>query len=107
MVHIIHDGEAIGVGSNKTDQQIIDWVNYTNAVYAGTAAGMVDESNGETKIPVKLVLAKRAPDCAATTGIARANGSILAGYSANGLAASRCTLGASEVSVRSLSRWNP
>lgn len=106
VVHIIHDGEAVGVGSNKSDQQIIDWVNYTNAVYAGTAPGMVGENNGGTKIPVKLVLAKRTPDCMPTNGIVRVNASSLPQYSTYGLA-SNSDFGVSEETIRNLSRWNP
>lgn len=105
VVHIIHTGGLPGTMYNRSDADIIGWVNYTNEIFAGTAPGYVGEGAGGTKIPVRLVLAQRDPDCNATTGIIRVNGSGVAGYTANGVSAG--TIGVDELDIFALSRWDP
>src|SRR5690606_1584006 len=113
VVHIIHTGEPLGSVNNPSDQQIIDWVNYTNEVLEGTADGILGENNGGTKIPVRLVLAKRTEDCGSTNGIVRVNGSGVIGYVEKGIDYNNnfnpgsVEAGASQQSIRDLSRWNP
>lgn len=78
VVHIIHNGEAIGVGANISDAQVLsqlrvlnedfqrqnaDTVN-TPPEFAGVAAGL----------DIEFVLAKRNPEGQATTGIVRVDG---------------------------------
>src|SRR5690606_7204796 len=113
VVHIVHTGEPLGSVNNPSDQQIIDWVNYTNEVLEGTADGILGENNGGTKIPVRLVLAKRTEDCGPTNGIVRVDASGVIGYVEKGvdyynqIGIGSEALGAGQKSIRDLTRWNP
>ena len=113
VVHVIHTGEAIGTGVNKTDQQIIDWVNYSNAILAGTASGFLGPNNGGTEIPFKMVIAQRDAECNDVLGIVRKNGSVIPGYAQHGLnynlpniGSGSASSGASQEDIRNLSRWD-
>src|SRR5688572_4273767 len=78
VVHIIHNGEAIGTGANISDAQVLSQLRVLNedfnrgnadavntpAVFAGVA-GSLD---------IEFVLAKQDPDGLATNGIVRVNG---------------------------------
>lgn len=113
VVHIAHLGEAEGTFYNPSDQQIINWVNYTNDVLSGTANGILGENNGGTNIPVRLVLAKRTESCEPTNGIVRVNASGVPGYAEHGvdfdnpLGTGSEATGASHQDIRNLSRWDP
>lgn len=66
VVHVVSDGSPLGTSCNRTDAEVINWINHTNDIYAdnlvpGTSA----------VIPVKLVLAKIDPNCNPTNGIDR------------------------------------
>lgn len=102
VVHIIHTGGAIGSIYNPTDTRIIEWVEYTNQVLAGTAPGYVSDGDGGADLKIRLVLARRTPDCDSTNGILRVNGSVIPGYAANGVG----TPGVDEDLVFALSRWD-
>ena len=106
VVHVIHTGEAVGHGYNKSDAAIQAWLDYTNDIYAGTATGYVGAGAGGAVIPIRLVLAKRDESCNATSGIIRIDGSAIPNYSTNGLGR-RFTGGATEVSLKEESRWDP
>jgi len=54
VVHVLSKGDAIGDDNNPNDQQIIDWINYTNLILDGTGDRMLNDSNGGTVIPVKI-----------------------------------------------------
>ena len=89
VVHIIAPtGAAIGTAYNKSDAQIQAWLDHCNQMYAGTyqwAQGIPADFGTAATMPIKLVLAKRDPNCNATTGIVRYNGGALPGYDANGV----------------------
>lgn len=91
VVHVIESTDASNAGLSVTDAQIQTWLNNTNKMYATTYGnGYYVEGSGAdggTVIPVKLVLAKRAPNCTSTSGIVRYNGSTLLGsiYDQNGV----------------------
>lgn len=91
VVHLIYpSGAAVGSTYNKTDAQIQAWLDRANQMYAGTyawpAAGVPADFGQAQVFPIKLVLAKRDPNCNATTGIVRYDGGNLAGYNASGMA---------------------
>lgn len=91
VVHLIYpSGAAVGSTYNKTDAQIQAWLDRANQMYAGTyawpAAGIPADFGQAQVFPIKLVLAKRDPNCNATTGIVRYDGGNLAGYNASGMA---------------------
>ncbi|MCT2562269.1 zinc-dependent metalloprotease [Chryseobacterium herbae] len=89
VVHVIvPTGSAIGTAYNKSDEQIQAWLDHCNQMYAGTyqwAQGVPADFGTAATMPIKLVLAKRDPNCNATTGIVRYNGGTLTGYDANGV----------------------
>jgi len=88
VVHVIYPtGAAIGSTYNKSDAQIQAWLDRANQMYAGTYAWPSQPSDFGTSatFPIKLVLAKRDPNCNATTGIVRYNGGAISGYNANGV----------------------
>ncbi len=89
VVHVIHIGEAVGVGYNISDAQI----------QAAVAALPLNLINGDG---VKFVLAKRDPSCGATNGINRINFGANATYVANGITGA----GVADLVVKDLSRWS-
>ena len=106
VVQVITNGGAIGSADNPTDAQITAAIDYINKVYDGTWAGAGGSILGAGDLQVKLVLASKDPNNNPTTGIVRTDGSGLAGYSGFGANASGSS-GASEISVKNLSRWDP
>lgn len=90
VVHVIESSAAANSNLHLTDQEIINWIGRANSMYATTYGnGFYPEGSGPTGgavIPFRLVLAKRSPSCAPTTGIVRYNGSTLPGYDSYGVA---------------------
>lgn len=89
VVHVIvPTNAALGSEYNKTDAQIQAWLDHCNEMYAGTyqwANGVPNDFGTAATMPIKLVLAKRDPNCNPTTGIVRYNGGTLAGYDTYGV----------------------
>jgi hypothetical protein len=106
VVHVMHTGGDVGTIYNPSDQQIIDAVEYMNKIYSG-ALDWVGGTEGAKDIGIRLVLAKRDPNCNPTNGIVRVNASSLSGYVENGLQASFNRPGVPEIQVKDLSRWDP
>lgn len=104
VIHIIHTGGVTGSNYNPSDAQLIGMINYLNQTYAATWPSYPNTLNGGTFIPLQFTLAKRDPNCAATTGINRVDGSSLAGYVQDGMAHNG-SAGASEAAVKALSIW--
>ncbi|MCI5059234.1 MAG: zinc-dependent metalloprotease [Flavobacteriales bacterium] len=99
VVHVVHLGEAVGVGTNISDAQINSAINNLNDVYSNSGGGSVD-----TKI--QFCLAQRDPNCNATTGIVRVSGAGVTNYLTEGIDANGSDgKGADEKSVKDLSRW--
>lgn len=78
VVHVIHNGEAVGTGANISDAQILSQLRVINEDFNRQNA---DASNTPPvfasvagSLDVEFVLAKRDPDGQATTGIVRVNG---------------------------------
>ncbi|CAI8708417.1 GEVED domain-containing protein [Chryseobacterium sp. IT-36CA2] len=105
VVHVITPtGAALGTAYNKTDAQIQAWLDHCNQMYAGTyqwAQGVPADFGNAATMPIKLVLAKRDPNCNATTGIVRYNGGALPGYDANGVNRSG-TAGVTTTQIKSI-----
>lgn len=107
VVHIVHTGGAIGSAFNPTNSEIIDFIDFLNKAWEATWPTFADVTTGGTKIPIKFVLAKRDPNCNATNGIQRVNGSVLPGYSVNGVCPFGFEVGPSDLEMKSLSVWPP
>ena len=100
VVHVLHKGEAIGVGTNISDAQILSAISNLNAVYANTFGTMPSVDMG-----VQFVMAARDPNCNATNGIVRVNASGVSGYTANGCQLNGTGVGANETTLKDLSKW--
>lgn len=79
VIHVMHNGEAVGTTNNPSDAQLISAIDNLNAAFAGTAPFA---SSAPTNI--QFCLAQRDPNNNATTGIVRYNASGITNYSANG-----------------------
>lgn len=109
VVHVMHANAALGTLDNPTDATIVTYINYLNKTYEAQWTGYADTTNGGVKIPIKFVLAKRAPSTScngvATTGINRVNVSaIYPNYTANGINRSNWA-GVDDSVLKSLSSW--
>lgn len=88
VVHVIESTSTANATLAVTDQEIINWINDTNKIFASLHPAYYPEGTGlgfNTVIPIKLVLAMRTPQCTASTGIYRYNGSVLPGYDQYGV----------------------
>lgn len=107
VVHVITEGSALGTPYNRTDQQILDWIEFTNQVFAGTAPNILNDTNGGAVIPVKLVPAKVAPDCSTTNGINRVDFSVNTQFIQYGVNSAAGYNGVHEDVIKQLARWDP
>ena len=78
VVHVIHNGEAIGTGTNVSDAQVLSQIDVINNDYPRLNADSVN-TPGEFKpaagtINVHFVLAKQDPEGLPTNGIVRVKG---------------------------------
>jgi hypothetical protein len=104
VVHVVGDGSAVGTINNKSDADIIAWVNYTNGVFSGsTASGM---SGTSAILPVKFVFAKVNPNCAPTNGINRINASHLPKYVSGGVNNNNTTNAVTASEITALGMWD-
>lgn len=78
VVHVIHNGEALGVGRNIPDAQIISQINVLNKDFnrenddqINTPADFLSVAGN---LDIEFVLAKQDPNGNCTSGIARVNG---------------------------------
>ena len=99
VVHILHKGEPIGVGTNISDAQIISSIDNLNDVFSNSINGGISVDMG-----VQFVLAKRDPECNSTNGIIRVDASNVPGYSSNGVNR-RESNGADDEVLKDLSKW--
>lgn len=102
VVHVIEGNNA---NYTRTDAQIQTWIDNANKMYAGTypwpASGTPSDFGTSAVFPIKLVLAKRSPNCTETTGIVRYNGSSLPGYNTSGMAYQTAN-GANRTAIKNL-----
>jgi len=99
VVHVLHKGEPIGVGTNISDAQIISSIDNLNDVFSNSINGGISVDMG-----VQFVLAKRDPECNSTNGIIRVDASNVPGYSSNGVNR-RESNGADDEVLKDLSKW--
>lgn len=104
VVHVVGDGSALGSVNNKSDADIIDWINFTNKVFAGDISIGMSPSSGV--LPIKLVLAKIDPNCNPTNGINRIDASNLPKYVSGGVNSYDTANAVAESEIRSLGMWN-
>jgi PKD repeat protein len=102
VVHVIHEGEALGQGSNISDEQVFSAIEALNFDFRKTPGEQGDGQGVDTGI--EFCLAARDPQGNSTNGIVRINGSVLPNYADMGIASVN-GIGASESSVKGLSTW--
>ncbi|WP_179019500.1 zinc-dependent metalloprotease [Winogradskyella forsetii] len=98
VIHVLHLGEAEGVGSNISDAQIQSSIDNLNDYYRGRIA------TSPIDFEIEFVLAQRDPNCNATTGINRVDASVLADYSDYGVNVNNSN-GVSYNDIVALSSW--
>lgn len=78
VVHIIHNGEAVGTGTNISDAQVISQINVLNKDYkrlnADASSTPAEFLPAAGSIDIEFVLAKQDPEGIATNGITRTKG---------------------------------
>ncbi|MEY3397736.1 MAG: hypothetical protein RL220_330, partial [Bacteroidota bacterium] len=102
VVHVIHEGEPIGTGSNISDAQIFSAIEALNEDFR-KMPGTPGFGDG-VDVGIEFCLAQRDPDGNATTGIVRVDGSAVANYADMGIEAAS-SIGADEAAVKGLSTW--
>ncbi|HEY8933571.1 MAG TPA: M43 family zinc metalloprotease [Cyclobacteriaceae bacterium] len=78
VVHIIHNGESVGVGTNISDAQIISQIGVLNTDFnrlnKDTVLTPTEFQSVAGKMNIEFVLARQTPEGQATTGIVRVQG---------------------------------
>ncbi|MGC4022627.1 MAG: M43 family zinc metalloprotease [Cyclobacteriaceae bacterium] len=78
VVHVIHNGENVGVGTNISTAQILSQIDVLNQDYqrtnADTTNTLAEFKSVAGKFPITFVMAKQDPNGAATNGIVRVKG---------------------------------
>ncbi len=108
VIHVMHNGEALGHPNNPTDKELYDYVEYVNKVFAARWKNYDDTTEGGVFIPMKFVLAKRTPGCSpvATNGITRTNlGAIDPVYLSDGVSIDPNEPGISDDELKSYIHW--
>lgn len=104
VVHVVGDGSPIGSVNNKSDADIIAWINYTNGVFAGNASSGMAASSAI--LPIQFVFAKVTPTCTATTGINRINASGLPKYVSGGVNNDDTTNAVTASEITAMAQWD-
>jgi hypothetical protein len=78
VVHVIHNGEAVGVGSNLSEAQILSQIEVLNNDYKRLNLDAVNTPSEflpvAGSVDIEFVMAKRTPEGLATNGIVRVQG---------------------------------
>ncbi|TNE53575.1 MAG: T9SS type A sorting domain-containing protein [Bacteroidetes bacterium] len=105
VVHVIHTGQAVGVGANISDAQIQSAIDNLNAAYSNTSTALTTYTGVDTEI--QFCLAQRDPSGNPTTGILRVDGSGVTGYATKGVCDAGGGTGTdNENAVKALSKWD-
>ena len=99
VVHVLHLGENIGVGTNISDAQIQSAITNLNDVYRGQTAG------SPVDFEIEFALAQQDPNCMAHSGINRINASAVPNYLTGGVDYYGDGGEADETILKDLSRW--
>lgn len=78
VVHVIHNGEAVGTGTNISDAQILSQIpvlnNDYNRLNSDASNTLAEFTSVAGEFPITFVMAKQDPDGLATNGIVRVKG---------------------------------
>ncbi|WP_418510570.1 M43 family zinc metalloprotease [Corallibacter sp.] len=73
VVHVLHNGEALGTGPNISDAQVISQITVMNQDFRMMMGTPGESTEGGVDVEVEFVLAQRTPDGCPTNGINRVN----------------------------------
>ncbi|TNE54448.1 MAG: T9SS type A sorting domain-containing protein [Bacteroidetes bacterium] len=105
VVHVIHTGQAVGVGANISTAQIESAITNLNAAYSNTSTAHTTYTGVDTDI--QFCLAQRDASGNPTTGILRVDGSGVTQYSTKGICDANGGTGTNnEDAVKALSKWD-
>lgn len=99
VVHVIHKGEAVGVGSNVSDDVIKKAIQRVNENYRNMNA------QGGVDVQIEFALAVRDPNGNCTNGITRTNYSSNSTYNNYGVQVSSSN-GITDTQLKSIISWN-
>ena len=99
VVHVLHLGESVGVGTNISDAQIQSAITNLNDVYRGQTVG------SPVDFEIEFALAQQDPNCIAHYGINRINASSVPNYSTGGVDYYGDGGEADQDVLKNLSRW--
>lgn len=102
VVHVIHEGEEIGQGSNISDEQVMSAIDALNEDFRKLPGSNGDGAGVDCMI--EFCLAKRDPDGNSTNGVIRVDGTSVTDYAEMGIEATG-SAGADEGDVKALSTW--
>jgi PKD repeat protein len=102
VIHILHEGEELGLGSNISEEQIMSAMTALNDDFRKVTGTMGDGDGVD--VEVDFCLASRDPDGNSTNGIVRVDASVIPDYAEMGIEASS-TIGGDEGAVKALSTW--
>ena len=97
VVHIVHLGQAIGMGSNISDAKVISAIDAMNQ-------RLRNQNNLGINMKIQFVLARRDPQGNPSNGINRVNGSAVTNFTRQGITWDGDG-GASAEAIKDLSRW--
>ena len=100
VVHVIHNGTALGVGANISEAQILSQIQVLNEDYRKMAGTNGDNSNPVgADARIEFYLAKEDPDCNPTTGIER--------YDFSSIATTWPVQGITDSELKPMTIWDP
>ncbi|MDB5271739.1 MAG: C-terminal target protein [Chitinophagaceae bacterium] len=99
VIHVMHLGEAVGVGTNISDEQIYSAITSLNEAYRKKAGSIYDGTGAD--MGMEFCLAQKDPSGNATKGINRINASATGNYGKYGL-----TIDTNQIAIKALSKWD-
>lgn len=103
VVHVMHKGEAVGTGTNVSDQAIMNGIKYLNQRYR-KIAGTPGDGNG-VDVEIEFALAVRDENGNCTNGITRTDMSGDATYMQYGVKRSGAN-GITDAALKAIISWN-
>jgi hypothetical protein len=83
--HVVHTGGAVGTEFNPSDTLLLSLLSYMNKTFNADWPSYPTTGNGGARIPIRFTFARRDQNCAAINGINRVNGSVIPGYTQDGV----------------------
>ena len=109
VVHVFHDGDDYGTGSNIDDNIVYDAISNLNAAFAGepwhTSQYSGDFTHPYTDSNIEFCLASIDPDGNPTNGITRQNPDTIANYTEDGMSTTSLLDANSEQNLKDLCYW--